>query len=70
MTTNIARISQIAKERPKEIFTSVYHMIDMELLKECYDELDVNKAKGIDGITKKEWIGYNKLDKKDKDMLK
>lgn len=55
MTTDIARISQIAKERPKEIFTSVYHMINTELLKECYDELDGNKAKGIDGITKREY---------------
>ena len=55
MSTKIARINQIAKERPKEIFTSVYHMIDKELLKECYKELDGNKAIGIDGITKREY---------------
>ena len=42
MTTDIARINQIAKEGPKEIFTSVYHMINQELLKECYEELDKN----------------------------
>lgn len=55
MTTDIARINQIAKEGPKEIFTSVYHMINQELLKECYEELDKNKAEGIDGITKTEY---------------
>lgn len=60
MTTNIARISQIAKERPNEIFTSVYHMIDTKLLLECYHELDGNKAIGLDGITKKEY--GNKLE--------
>ena len=32
MTTKIARIKQIAKERPKEAFTSIYHLINKELL--------------------------------------
>lgn len=67
MTTNIARISQIAKERPKEIFTSVYHMIDIELLKKCYDELDGNKATGIDGMTKIEY--GNKLEENLKSIV-
>lgn len=52
MTTKIMRINQISKERPKEKFTSVYHLINYELLKECYDELDGNKAIGLDKITK------------------
>lgn len=55
MTTKIARINQISKERPKEIFTSIYHLINKELLKECFDELDGNKAVGIDKITKDEY---------------
>ena len=61
MTTKITRISEIAKERPKEIFTSIYHLINKELLKECFNELDGNKAVGIDKITKDEYR-YN-LDK-------
>ena len=61
MTTKIARINQIAKERPKEVFTSIYHLINKELLNKCFDELDGNKATGIDKITKDEYR-YN-LDK-------
>ena len=52
MTTKITRINQISKERPKEVFTSIYHLINKELLKECFDELDGTKAVGIDKITK------------------
>lgn len=52
MTTKITRINQISKERPKEVFTSIYHLINKELLKECFDELDGNKATGLDKVTK------------------
>ena len=52
MTTKIARINQIAKENSKEVFTSMYHLINKELLNECFDELDGNKATGLDRITK------------------
>ena len=55
MSTKITRINQIAKEKPKEVFTSIYHLINYELLKECYEELDGNKATGMDKITKKEY---------------
>ena len=46
---------EITKERPQEVFTSIYHLINKELLKECFDELDGNKAVGIDKITKDEY---------------
>ena len=55
MTSKITRINQIAKERPEEVFTSIYHLINKELLKVCFDELDGNKAVGIDKITKDEY---------------
>lgn len=55
MTTKITRINQIAIERPKEVFTSIYHLINEELLKECFKELDGNKATGLDKITKAEY---------------
>lgn len=55
MTSKITKINQIAKEKPKEVFTSIYHLINKELLKECFDELDGNKAVGIDKITKDEY---------------
>lgn len=52
MSTKITRINQIAIEKPQEIFTSIYHLINCELLKECIDELDGNKATGLDKVTK------------------
>ena len=55
MTTKITRINQISKERPNEVFTSIYHLINKELLKECFNELDGSKAAGIDKITKDEY---------------
>ena len=55
MTTKITRINQISKERPNEVFTSIYHLINKELLKECFNELDGNKAVGIDKVTKDEY---------------
>ena len=56
MTTKIARINQIAKEKPQEVFTSIYHLINQELLKECFNELDGNKATGIDNVTKDMYV--------------
>jgi len=55
MSTKIARINQIAKEKPDEVFTSIYQIINFELLKECFMELDGSKATGIDKVTKKEY---------------
>ncbi len=52
MSTKITRINQIAKEKPQEVFTSIYHLINYELLKECFCELDGNKATGLDKVTK------------------
>lgn len=52
MTTKITRINQIAKEKPDEVFTSIYHLINYDLLKECYEELDGSKATGLDKVTK------------------
>ena len=55
MKTKISRIAQKAKENPKEVFTSIYHLINEELLKECHRELKGNKAIGIDGVSKEEY---------------
>ena len=53
--TKLARIAQISKEKPKEVFTSLYHLINEELLMICHKELNANKASGLDGITKTEY---------------
>ena len=73
MSTKIARINQIAKEKPNEVFTSIYHLINYELLKECFLDLDGNKATGIDGVTKAQYNenldeNLNNIVKRLKDM--
>ena len=36
METKLARISQLSSENPGMVFTSVGHLINRELLKECH----------------------------------
>lgn len=48
LRTKLARIAQIAKENPKEKFTSLAHLIDEKLLLECHHELKNGKATGVD----------------------
>ena len=55
METKLARIAEIAKEKPKEQFTSLYHFLNKEMLLRCHAELDANKATGIDQVTKVEY---------------
>ena len=69
MTTKITKINQIAKEKPKEVFTSLYHLINKELLEECFNELDGNKATGIDNISKSEYL-INKEENLEKLLIK
>jgi len=52
METKLVRIAQIAKERPKEVFTSLYHHLNKEMLTQCHQELKGDKAVGVDRITK------------------
>jgi len=37
------------------VFTSIGHMIDQELLRQCHEKMDGDKAVGIDGITKEDY---------------
>ena len=55
METKLTRIAEISKERPKEIFTSIYHFMNKELLMLCHKELDGKKATGLDGVTKSDY---------------
>jgi len=55
METKLARIEEISRNNAKIQFTSLYHLINKELLMECHKELDGKKAKGIDGVTKDEY---------------
>lgn len=55
METKLERISQLSRENPDMVFTSVGHLINKEMLKECHAKMDGNKAVGIDGVTKEEY---------------
>jgi len=55
LETKLAKIAQVAKEKPKEKFTSLAHLLNVEMLLECHQELGGNKAVGIDGVTKAEY---------------
>ena len=38
------------------MFTSLYHHVtDMDNLRECYHQLDDDKATGVDGVTKQQY---------------
>lgn len=55
METKLERISQLSKENPDMVFTSIGHLINRELLRDCHEKMDGKKAIGIDGITKEEY---------------
>lgn len=52
MKTKLARISELSVEHPEMVFTSIGHLINVDLLTECHEDMDGKKAVGIDGITK------------------
>ena len=55
MTTKLERISELSKQHPEMKFNSIWHLINIEMLKECHYKMDGRKAVGIDGISKEEY---------------
>jgi group II intron reverse transcriptase/maturase len=55
METKLARIEEISREKPEEVFISLYHMLNEEMLMMCHRELDGNKAAGVDHETKQSY---------------
>ena len=55
MGTKLERIAEISAQSKRPNFTSMYHLIDAELLKQCHRELDGKKAVGIDEVTKEKY---------------
>ena len=55
MGTKLDRIRELSASNPTMVFTSLYHLINEELLRECHKELDGNKATGVDNVTKAEY---------------
>lgn len=55
METKLERIASKSANTKRPEFTSLYHLINRELLIQCHKELDGSKAVGIDEVTKKEY---------------
>jgi RNA-directed DNA polymerase len=51
-TTKLERIGKIAAEKKDTVFNNIAHVVDFDLLRSSYQQLDRKKAAGIDGITK------------------
>lgn len=49
--TKLILIAKIAKEKPKEKFTSLMHLLNAEYFLACFKELKKRKAAGVDGRT-------------------
>jgi group II intron reverse transcriptase/maturase len=55
METKLERIADKSTREDRPIFTSLYHLLNEELLLQCHKELDGRKAVGVDGVTKEEY---------------
>ena len=55
MGTKLERIAEISAQSKRPNFTSLYHLINAELLKRCHRELEGKKAVGIDEVTKEKY---------------
>ena len=55
METKLERIADKSLHEVRPRFTSLYHLLNEELLTQCHKELESKKAVGIDGVTKEEY---------------
>ena len=53
--TKLQRIAEKARKDPKCKFTSLFHLVSMDLLRGCFEGLRKDAASGIDGVTKEEY---------------
>ena len=66
LEANLRRIAEKARAEPKSQFTSLFHLMNVDLLRGCFMRLDGTAAAGIDGITKAQYgeqleVNLNKL---------
>ena len=55
VTTKLYRIAEKARNEPSFRFTSLYHLMNEEHLRECFQRLRNDAAAGIDNVTKQEY---------------
>ena len=66
-TTKLECIGKRAIHSKDTVFNNIGYVVDLDLLRECYQELDGKKAIGIDGVTKEAY--GRKLDDNLQDLL-
>ena len=66
--TKLARIAEMSSKQPNMVFTSIAHLIDDDLLKQCHWKMDKDKAVGIDGVSKEDY--EKELDGNIKDLVR
>lgn len=67
METKLDKIAELSSNNANMVFTSLYHLLNKELLLQCHKELNSNKAVGIDGISKEEYA--KELDRNLEDLV-
>jgi len=55
VSTKLYRIAEKARKEPSFKFTSLYHLMNEEHLRECFQRLKKDAAAGIDNVTKEEY---------------
>src|SRR5512136_1755502 len=55
VATKLRRIAEKARKEPLFKFTSLYHLMNEELLRECFQRVRADAAAGIDNVTKEEY---------------
>ena len=58
--TKLQRIAEKASKEPKFKFTSLFHLMNEELLLVCYWQLNDDAAAGIDKLTKEQYTEHLK----------
>jgi RNA-directed DNA polymerase len=51
-TTKLERIGKLAANKKDTVFNNIAHVVDLDLLRSSYQQLDGMKAVGVDGVTK------------------
>ena len=51
ISTKLHQIAEQARAHPDRVFTSLAHLIDVDLLREAYGKTRKDAASGVDGVT-------------------
>ena len=54
-TTKLESIGKRASYQKDTVFNNIGHVVDLDLLRECYRQVDGKKAVGTDGVNKQEY---------------